>query len=216
MNVHVAQSLDGRIAFEGETTVLSTPEGRECAHRARAASDAVLVGARTVRIDDPRLTVRLAPGPDPLRVVLASTLDVPVTARVLGRRGSGCLVIGAVGKASDEGRAALEVAGAEVEVVAAGEDGLVAPAAALAALHRRGVRRVLVEGGARVLTSFFRAELVDRATIEIATSLLGAPATPVVGQLGVGALGRAPSLVDVTVERVGTHVLVSGTVRYGR
>ena len=214
VTVHVAQSLDGRIAFEGATTALSTREGREYAHRARAACDAVLVGARTVRIDDPRLTVRLVEGNDPLRVVLASALDLPLSARVFDRRGR-LLVIGAEGKATDDRRAALEGAHADVEIVGVGDDGLVSPAAALDALSKRGIRRVLVEGGARILTSFFRAKLVDRVTIEIATSLLGAPATPMLGQLGVSDHDRAPSLIDVSVERVGVHLLVSGNVAYG-
>jgi riboflavin-specific deaminase-like protein len=216
VSVHVAQSLDGRIALEGAATTLSTKEGQERAHGARAASDAVLVGARTVRIDDPRLTVRLVPlveRPNPLRVVLASALDLPLQARVFSRRGR-VLVIGAEGRAPPERRAALESTGAEVAIVAAGDDGLVAPAAALEVLAQRSIERVLIEGGARILTSFFRARLVDRATIEIATSILGAPATPVLGQLGVDTLDHAPSLIDVSVERVGTHVLVTGDVRY--
>jgi riboflavin biosynthesis pyrimidine reductase len=126
------------------------------------------------------------------------------------------LVIGAEGRATDERRAALEAAGAEVFIVNAGDDGLVEPACALAVLAKHvGVNRLLVEGGARILTSFFRARLVDRATIEIATCLLGAPATPTIGSLGIDVLERAPSLVDIRVERVGTHVLVAGNVRYG-
>ena len=58
VTVHLAQSLDGRVALDGVLTLLSTREGRTCAHAARAAHDAVLVGASTVRIDNPRLTVR--------------------------------------------------------------------------------------------------------------------------------------------------------------
>ena len=195
-------------------TALSTSEGQERAHRARAGCNAVLVGARTVRIDDPRLTVRLVSGADPLRVVLASALDLPARARVLDRRGR-VLVIGAAGRATEERRLALEAAGVEVAIVAAGEDGLVAPSAALEILAQRNIERLLIEGGARILTSFFRDKLVDRATIEIATSFLGAPATPMLGQLGVDTLDHAPSLMNVTVERVGTHVLVTGDVKYG-
>src|SRR5687767_2923463 len=94
VTVHVAQSLDGRLAIEGMATPLSSPEGRRAAHVARAEHDAVLVGIDTVRIDDPRLTVRDVEGSDPLRVVLASRLDVPLGAKVLDPKGR-ALVIGA-------------------------------------------------------------------------------------------------------------------------
>src|SRR5262245_59408147 len=83
VTLHVAQSLDGRLGMPERTTLLSNDEGRRVAHVARADNDAVLVGATTVRIDDPRLTVREAQGRDPIRVVLSSTLAVPHHARIL-------------------------------------------------------------------------------------------------------------------------------------
>lgn len=209
ITAHYAQSLDGRIAFPGRETALSTPEGRRCAHAERAAHDAVLVGASTVRIDDPQLTVRETTGEDPLRVVLASALDLPKAARVLRR---GTLVIGAEGRATDERRTALVSRGVEVAVVSADADGLVAIAAALEELHRRGVRRLLVEGGARILTSFFRARAVDRVNVEIASVFVGADGVGALGPLAIDGLGAAPALADVQVERVGRNVMVRGDV----
>lgn len=209
VTVHFAQSLDGRIALDGRETSLSTPEGRCSAHAARAAHDAVLVGSSTVRIDDPALTVRDAPGTSPLRVVLASTLALPRSARVLGR---GTLVIAAEGRARAEERAWIESCGAEVAIVRASPEGLVAVDAALEALSARGVRRLLVEGGARVLTSFFRARAVDDVSVEIAMTFLGAPAISALGALGVVALPDAPTLANVSIERVGGNVLLRGDV----
>jgi riboflavin-specific deaminase-like protein len=225
VTVHVAQSLDGRVALSGSRTTLSTPEGERAAHAARASHDAVLVGAETVRIDDPRLTVRHGrpgghgQGPrnvDPLRVVLASDLEVPLQARVLDpgtRTARGrVLIVGAEGRAGADARRRLESRGADVAVVARTTDGLVSVESAVAHLAERGVRRLLVEGGARVLTSFFRARLVHRVEIEIAMRLLGAPGTPSLGLLGVTGIAEAPSLVNVSVERLGESVLLSGDV----
>jgi riboflavin-specific deaminase-like protein len=211
VTVHIAQSLDGRLSLDGRTTALSTPEGRRSAHAARASNDAVIVGIGTVRIDDPRLTVRDAPGVSPLRVVLASGLDVSPSARVLVREGR-VLVLGAEGRASDAAKARLIDAGADVAVVAATPDGLVSLHGAMDALAARGVERVLVEGGARVLTSFFLARLVHRIEIEIAMCFLGAPGTVALGPLGVSALEHAPELTNVSVDRLGSSLLVRGDV----
>ncbi|KYG01381.1 5-amino-6-(5-phosphoribosylamino)uracil reductase, partial [Sorangium cellulosum] len=83
VTLHFAQTLDGRIAAPNERVELSTPAGIAHAHRARADHDAVLVGIRTVVIDDPLLTVRACEGSQPMRVVLASALGVPEGARLL-------------------------------------------------------------------------------------------------------------------------------------
>jgi diaminohydroxyphosphoribosylaminopyrimidine deaminase / 5-amino-6-(5-phosphoribosylamino)uracil reductase len=213
VTVHLAQSLDGRVALDGTTTLLSTREGLACAHASRAEHDAVLVGASTVRIDDPQLTVREASGEHPLRVVLASTLSLARGAKILQRDGR-ALVIGAEGRALPEERRALEEAGASVAIAPCDETGRVAIDGALAVLAERGVERLLVEGGAKVVTSFLRARRVDRMCIEIAMRLLGAPGTLAIGALDVGALASAPSLVNVTTERLGDNVLVRGDVVY--
>jgi riboflavin-specific deaminase-like protein len=214
VTVHLAQSLDGRVALAGAQTLLSTNEGRICAHTARAQHEAVLVGSSTVRIDDPRLTVRDVPGANPLRVVLSSTLALPRNARVLDRDGQ-ALVIGAEGRVAEEERAALEAAGAHVAVAPRDPEGRVSIDGALSVLADRGVTRLLVEGGSKVVTSFLQAKRVDRLCIEIAMRLLGAPGTPMLGALAVGSLAEAPSLTNVTVERLGENVIVRGDVVYG-
>jgi 5-amino-6-(5-phosphoribosylamino)uracil reductase/diaminohydroxyphosphoribosylaminopyrimidine deaminase/5-amino-6-(5-phosphoribosylamino)uracil reductase len=208
--IHVAQSLDGRIALSGGLrTILSSPEGLMLAHRARAGNDAVLVGSQTVRADDPRLTVRDCEGEQPRRVVLASTLDVSPAARLF-ESGPGVLLIAVEGRARTDAIVRLEAAGAEIRLVSAGPDGLVSLPAALHAIRQWGVQRLLVEGGARVLTSFLRSRLVDEATIEIAPRLFGAPGLVAVGDIAVDRVEASPGLTDVTVERAGQSVVVRG------
>jgi riboflavin-specific deaminase-like protein len=213
VTLHFAQSLDGRIALAGARTPLSSRTGLELAHRARATHDGVLVGSTTVKVDDPRLAVVACDGRQPRRIVLASGLDVPFGARVLVG-GPGTLVIGVEGRAPAERRARLNAAGVDVRLVAADEDGLVSLPAALAAIRAWGVERLLVEGGARVLSSFLRGHLADEATVEIVPSLLGAPAVAAVGAIGVDALERAVRIVDAHVERAEASIIVRGRLAY--
>jgi riboflavin-specific deaminase-like protein len=213
VTLHFAQSLDGRIALAQMRTPLSSRAGITLAHQARADHDAVLVGRATVKIDDPRLAVVGSDTRQPRRIVLASTLDVPLTARVL-QGGPGTLIIGVEGRASMEARAGLAGAGAQVRLVPAGDEGLVSLPHALVVIRAWGVQRLLVEGGAHVLSSFLRHRLADEATIEIVPRLLGAHGVAALGEIGVAALEHAVALEDASVERADASIVVRGRLVY--
>lgn len=214
VTAHFAQTIDGRIALEGAPALLSTDEGTTRAHRSRTEHDAVLVGARTLATDDPLLTVRACSGPNPMRVVLSSTLAVPSSARLFRSEGGRVVVIGAEGRASREARAWLEARGADVFSVTPCPAGWVSLPHALRELRARGVERLLVEGGARVLTSFLRDKLVDHIQIEIATRLLGDPSLPALGALGITSLRGAIRIANARVEPAGENFLLRGDVVY--
>jgi riboflavin-specific deaminase-like protein len=218
VTLHFAQSLDGRIGLGAghARSVLSSEEGVACAHRARAEHDAVLVGIETVLHDDPLLTARIGRAQQqPLRVVLDSTLRLPLGARLLTSRGSaGTVVVFGVSGASSARRAALEAAGALVLATDGDANGRVSLPHLLDALGQQGVRRLLVEGGGTVLTSFLRARAAQRAEIEVAPCFLGEPATPSMRELGVSDLTRALRLADLQVERLGDGLLLRGDIVY--
>lgn len=220
VTLHFAQSLDGRIGLGPgfERALLSSEEGVVAAHLARAEHDAVLVGIETVLHDDPRLTARGEARKQPLRVVLDSELRLPPGARLLASEaGAGEVVIfGCAERAAQERQQKLEAAGATVLLTSADRQGRVALGEALHALAARGVSRLLVEGGAKVLTSFLEARLAKRAQVEIAPLWLGAPATSSVCELGVSQLGQALRLERVEVSRLGHNVLLLGDVVYPR
>ncbi len=213
VSLHFAQTLDGRIALGGVRTPLSSRAGFELARRARSENDAVLVGRATVQVDDPRLTARTPGARQPRRIVLASGLEISPEARVL-HGGPGTLVIGVEGRASAEARARLTATGAEVRLVPAGDDGLVSLPAALASVLEWGVETLLVEGGARVLSSFLRHRLADEATIEIVPRWLGGAALAAIGEIGVTALEQAVVLEDARVERAEASIVVRGRLAY--
>jgi GTP cyclohydrolase II len=205
-----AQTVDGRIATRrGEAKWISSEAERRISHGLRAACDAVLVGVGTAIIDDPQLTVRMVPGPSPLRVVLDSTLRLPSTARVLDER-AGTVVI-TTGPSSEERRAALRARSVGVHVVDAGPRG-VDLASALQTLRGLGVGSLLVEGGARVITSFFAEKLVDRLVVGIAPTIMGT-GVEAVGDLGVARVAESIRLINRSVHRAGGDLLVAADVR---
>jgi riboflavin-specific deaminase-like protein len=218
VTLHYAQSLDGRIGLGrgSERAILSSDEGMTAAHRARGEHDAVLVGIETVLHDDPRLTLRGGGGAQPLRVVLDSELRLPLKSCLLASdAGAGQVVaIGVAGRATPSRRQALESAGAVVVLTAADRDRRVLLTEALEALAALGVRRLLVEGGAKVQSSFLATRLADRAQIEIAPLWLGPNATPAASELDVSHVPLAPRLERIETGRLGQNLIVRGDIVY--
>ena len=204
-----AQTVDGRIATRrGDARWISGEPERRISHALRAACDAVLVGVGTATVDDPQLTVRMVPGRSPLRVILDSTLRLPPTARVLDDQAG--TVVMTTERSSEERRAALRARTVGVHVVEAGPRG-VDVAGALRALRALGVRSLLVEGGARVITSFFAEKLVDRLVVGIAPTILGA-GIDAVGDLGVARVAESVRLTNRSVHVAGEDLLVAADV----
>src|SRR5262249_22273186 len=144
----IGQSLDGRVATEsGHSHYINGHSGLKHLHRLRALADAVVVGVGTALADDPQLTVRRVRGPNPMRVVIDPRGRLPEHARLLANDGVRRLVMTTV-----DARLKLP---ADVEaIVLPAEDGGIGPAEIIAALGARGIRRVLIEGGAETISRF--------------------------------------------------------------
>jgi riboflavin-specific deaminase-like protein len=218
VTLHFAQSLDGRIGLGPgqERAILSSEEGVRSAHRARSQHDAVLIGVETLLSDDPLLTARDGGPARPFRVVLDSALRAPLSARLLqpDPHAGPVLIFGCTARAAAARQHELEQRGALVHLTGADAKGRVALPEVLDVLEQRGVRRLLVEGGATVITSFLQARLAARAEVEISPLLLGAPATPALRELGIDSLATALRLERVEVERLGQSVLMCGDIGY--
>jgi diaminohydroxyphosphoribosylaminopyrimidine deaminase/5-amino-6-(5-phosphoribosylamino)uracil reductase len=175
-------TLDGRVAAaDGTSRWITGEQARAAVHRLRATCDAVVVGSGTALTDDPQLTVRDADGRNverqPLRVVVDRAGRLPATARVL----------------DDAAPTFVSRAGT--------------PAALLAELFDRDVRRVLLEGGPTLAAAFLRAGLVDEAVIHLAPKFLGAGPS-LVGDLGISTITGALSLSIVDVTPLGGDVQI--------
>jgi GTP cyclohydrolase II len=205
--VKYAQTLDGRIATKtGDSRWISGRPERRVSHALRAACDGVAVGIGTVLSDDPLLTVRMVPGASPIRVVFDSTLRTPDRARILGE--DAATVIVTTPASSPARRMALRQRGVAVLVVPPGPGG-VDLARALEALFERGIRTLLVEGGARVITSFLKERVADRIVVSISPRLVGI-GTDAVNDLGVTEVAGSVRLSDRAVHVAGDDVLIAG------
>jgi len=214
VTVSYAQTLDGRSATAtGRSQWISGPASLRFAHALRASHDAILVGVGTVCRDNPRLTVRLVPGRDPLRVVVDSTLRTPDTAAVLAAEAAPGTLLATTERASVARRAALATRGAAVLLLPEGADGGVDLTVLLTSLHARGIRSVLVEGGAAVITALLRARLVDRLTVTVAPKVLGV-GIAAVGDLGIRHLDDAVLVKEMTVTAYGVDWVLDGRVAY--
>ncbi len=170
LRLKAAASLDGKTALNNGTSQWITgPEARRDGHRWRARACAILTGIGTVRDDDPQLSVREVDTPrQPLRVVVDSKLEIPLTAKIL--RGGPVLVAAAV---DDEKKAnLLRATGAEV-VVLPNPHGKVELSGLLEELGRRGINEVHVEAGFKLNGSLLREGLVDELLLYLAPCLIG-------------------------------------------
>jgi diaminohydroxyphosphoribosylaminopyrimidine deaminase/5-amino-6-(5-phosphoribosylamino)uracil reductase len=217
-------TLDGKTATShGDSSWISSDASREFVHRERDASDAIVIGAQTVQMDDPSLTVRLPAQLDvraqrqnpPWRVILDTHARTRPAAKIVtnNRDRRTLFLVGET--ALDERVAALRSAGAEVIRLPIA-DKRVDPAAALDEIAQRGGIRVLLEGGGELTAAFFERKLVDRVLAFVAPKLVGGQTAPTpLGGLGVDPMSRAVALSHVETRAFGDDLLVEGLLDWG-
>jgi diaminohydroxyphosphoribosylaminopyrimidine deaminase/5-amino-6-(5-phosphoribosylamino)uracil reductase len=205
-----AQTLDGRIATaKGSSRWISSPESLKLAHRLRATNDAILVGASTVIKDNPELTTRLVKGRNPVRVILDSTLRIPLDAKVLKNQDKAKTLVVATLRAAKDKLAALQKMGIEVLIIPPDSRDKVDLIKLLKTLGKREITSLLVEGGGEVITSFLQLNLVDKLVVIIAPKILG-KGTDAVGDLNITDLTKAYKLTFDKVYRSGVDIVVEG------
>lgn len=197
----LGQSLDGRIAtLTGESRWINRDAALDHLHRLRAAVDAVVVGVGTVVADDPALTVRRVPGRHPVRVVIDVRCRAPAGAKCLADDGVRRIVVCGNGSQREPSD------GIERLVVAGDEAGL-PPRAIVDGLFALGLRRLLIEGGAKTISAFIDAGVVDRLHVLVAPMILGS------GKTGLS-LAPIACLADALRPVTGVHPLADGDVLF--
>ena len=159
----------------GDSSFINGPENLVHLHRLRALCDAVIVGAGTVAIDNPRLTTRRVAGPNPTRVLLDPSLKLAAfaTAAHVFNDGLAPTLWLCDARWRDE---AIALAGAERVLAVAGllrDDATPNLALGVAALQARGLRRLFVEGGGVTVSRFLAQRCLDRLHLAVAPVIIG-------------------------------------------
>ncbi|GAB4480397.1 MAG: hypothetical protein Kow0088_21980 [Anaerolineales bacterium] len=208
-----AQSLDGSLTLQrGKPLRLSGPQSLRLTHQLRALHDALLVGIGTVLADNPRLTVRLAPGKQPQPLILDSQLRLPLSSALLENPHHPPW-IATLETPQNPRWHALQARGAVLLPFAPNPQGRIDWQDLLASLFGRGIRSLMVEGGAQVIHSLLQAQAADLAVITLAPRFVGGLA---VLEQPLGTLEKPafPSLKEVGFQRFGEDLVICGRLSY--
>ena len=216
VTLKIASSADGRTATQsGQSRWITGEDARNYGHLLRATHDAILVGSATAIVDDAELTCRL-PGlksRSPIRIVADGHLRLPLTSKLVRSAKTKPVWILTLPNGDKQRQEAFLQCGVELMEVPAGSDGLMDMRQAMQLLASVGVTRLLVEGGARIASSFLRASLVDQVEWFVAPNIIGGDGYPAVASLGVSDLGKSLALQLKDMSFVGRDMRASYAVR---
>ena len=173
VTVSYAQSLDGSIASANRQQMqLSGAESMRLTHQLRALNHSILVGIGTVLADNPSLTTRLVAGDNPQPVILDTNLRTPPEANLVNRLDLSTWIANG-NHGSGDRCSMLRQKGASLISCRCGDDGLIDLEALMEELVKRQIDSLMVEGGARVITSFIRWKLVDLFVVTVSPKFVG-------------------------------------------
>lgn len=169
-----AMTLDGRMALaSGDSRWISSRQSRSLVHELRGQMDAIMVGIGTVRHDNPLLTVRPTGRRTPVRVIVDSHLKIPKDSLLIQTLNEAPVWILTSEMADRNDRHQLEKLGVRVSLVEFDPGGHLIPEKILDLLGAEGMTNLLLEGGARLLGSFFDAQCIDEVQVYVAPVLFG-------------------------------------------
>ena len=205
--LNAAMSLDGKIAtFTGDSR-MSSPADLRRVHRLRASVDAIMVGLKTLLVDDPKLTVKLLDRRKPYRIIVDSSALSPTGSYVVRTAREIPTVIAVTSRASQMRIDALEERG--VKVLVCGPGPHVSLKLLLKRLRRFGIRKILLEGGGELNWSMLSGGLVDAISVAITPRIIGgSQATSLVEGKGSPLVKEGVNLNLVRVERYGPDLVV--------
>lgn len=210
VTIKAAITLDGKIADQKKYSKwISSVYSRQEVHNLRAEYDAVLVGSNTVKIDDPKLTVRFCEGRNPIRVVIDKDLSLGLNYKIfeIEREGQLLIVARQSSSAKKDKIAKLQKAGAEIIFLKENKNGEINLKQLLKELSKRKIASVLVEGGSKIYSSFIKNQLFDELLLFIAPKLLG-KGIPFIEDIGISSLKKTMQLELRNYKKIGDDLLV--------
>ena len=204
LTLKLAGTLDGRIATAtGESQWITGPAARRDVHLMRARHDAVMVGAGTVRADNPSLTVRgVGIKRQPVRIVVSHAMEISAESH-LAQTAAEVPVWLCHAEGADVTDWTKRGA---VSVPCATQLDHIDAESAMTALAEKGITRVFCEGGGMIGASLLNAGLVDQLVVYSAGAAIGAEGTPMLAAMGVDRLAEAPRLELDSVRQVGSDI----------
>jgi diaminohydroxyphosphoribosylaminopyrimidine deaminase / 5-amino-6-(5-phosphoribosylamino)uracil reductase len=204
-----AMTLDGKIAtYTADSKWITSEKARKDVHQLRHEHRAILVGVNTVLKDNPQLTTRIPHGRNPLRVILDSTLKIPLDARVVANNEAETWIF--TSEAYDKKKKeALEDQG--IRVLVTSHPSRVDVKEVVRILGEEQISSVLVEGGGEVNASFLNNGLVDKVVVYVAPKLIGGRMAPTFFEgEGKALMKEAIELTSFTVTPVGPDIKLEG------
>jgi diaminohydroxyphosphoribosylaminopyrimidine deaminase / 5-amino-6-(5-phosphoribosylamino)uracil reductase len=212
----IASTLDGKIALaSGKSKWISSIEARSYVHDLRNDVDAVLVGANTVKIDNPALGVRIAKRfvKNPYRIVLDSMLTTSLKSKVYNKKLGGKTMVFTSRMAPPARVKIFRNSGIDV-IIKKGSGRHIDVKSVLLELHNRNISSVLVEGGKEIFTSFFKSGLVDKLFLVYGNKIVGGEkSVSSFGQIGVSKLNQAFTLENLSIIKLAEDLIVSGYLK---
>ena len=163
-------SLDGKIATRSGDSKLSSKRDLVRVHKLRSTVDAILVGRRTVMVDDPSLTVKYVKGKNPIRIILDSRASIKSNSKIVQTSKSVPTIIAVSEKISEKNLARLQRYG--LEVIKCGKN-KINLRKLLLILRKKNIKKLLVEGGGTTNWSFFSEGLFDEVIITLTPYIIG-------------------------------------------
>jgi 3,4-dihydroxy 2-butanone 4-phosphate synthase/GTP cyclohydrolase II len=201
-----AQTLDGSISICPSLPVkLSNGDTQLLTHKLRSIHDAILIGIGTLLADDPLLTVRLVQGKNPQPIVVDSKLRFPTTARML-KENTLIPWIATTSQADKKKMVHLEEVGMKLFHLSPMENGWVNLRELLHKLYLAGVRSIMIEGGATIISNFLKAKLVDQLVLTVSPMIIG-------GYRSLGGINNASfyhSLKNISYTSFGDNLVILG------
>jgi diaminohydroxyphosphoribosylaminopyrimidine deaminase / 5-amino-6-(5-phosphoribosylamino)uracil reductase len=211
-----AMTLDGKIAtVTGESQWITSEAAREYVHQLRHELKAIMVGIGTVLKDDPKLTTRLKgkQGRDPIRVVVDSTLKIPLNAKILHLDSDAPTLIATTDRADSEKATALQSMPGVKLIITPQKDGKVDLEYLMFVLGEQGIDSLLLEGGATLNASALESKIVDKVLMFIAPKILGGQNAPTpVGGSGIEVLENAVRLKGMKAVEIGDDLLIEARI----